>query len=154
MVSKLSGFFQIFSHFPDGFKTIRKSWEANKCFLGLSRETVSRASSGKFLRVKSCYPEIFGFLCLCNQQGSTTTTNNEGQQQQQQQQEKISITYLVGEGMKKMQENKEIFFLVWDLLLGSCTFQCTRSWTSTKPARWCKRSTHFFQLFDNSRNMN
>ena len=34
-------------------------------FLGLSRETVSCTSSGKFLRVESCYPENFGFLCLC-----------------------------------------------------------------------------------------
>ena len=88
MVSELSGFFQMTANFPDDFKTVRifpffycivlyyssrtlnthslaMSWEANTRFLGLSRETVSRASSGKFLRVKSCYPEIFGFLCLC-----------------------------------------------------------------------------------------
>ena len=40
------------------------SWEAKARFLGLSWETVSRTSSGKFLRVESCYPESFGFLCL------------------------------------------------------------------------------------------
>ena len=40
------------------------SWEAKACFLGLMWETVSRTSSGKFLRVESCYPESFGFLCL------------------------------------------------------------------------------------------
>ena len=32
-------------------------------------ETVSRTSSGKFLRVESCYPESFGFLCLWNTLG-------------------------------------------------------------------------------------
>ena len=41
------------------------SWEAKARFLGLSWETVSRTSSRKFLRVESCYPESFGFLCLC-----------------------------------------------------------------------------------------
>ena len=34
-------------------------------FLGLSWETVSRASSRKFLHVKSCDPESSGFLRLC-----------------------------------------------------------------------------------------
>ena len=40
------------------------SWEAKARFLGLLWETVSRTSSGKFLRVASCYPESFGFLRL------------------------------------------------------------------------------------------
>ena len=44
--------------------SLAMSWEANTRFLGLSRETVSRASSGIFLREKSCYPESFGFLRL------------------------------------------------------------------------------------------
>ena len=55
IISKLSGFLQMIAHFPDDFKTR---------FLVLSWETVSRTSSGKFLRVKSCYPESFGFLRL------------------------------------------------------------------------------------------
>ena len=29
------------------------------------KRAVSRTSSGKFLRVESCYPESFGFLRLC-----------------------------------------------------------------------------------------
>ena len=41
------------------------SWEAKARFLGLSWETVSRNSSGKFLRAESSYPESFGFLRLC-----------------------------------------------------------------------------------------
>ena len=40
------------------------SREAKACFLGLSWETVSCTSSGKFLRVEGCYPESFGFLRL------------------------------------------------------------------------------------------
>ena len=117
-VSKLPGFFQIFFHFPDGFKTlrifpnhfpftgqfhncldfsrsfpiiwmvlklsgcdyhiycilakehwIRIIWQCcerqTRTFLGLSRKTDACASSGKFLRVESCYPESFGFLRLC-----------------------------------------------------------------------------------------
>ena len=40
------------------------SWEANMRFLGLARETVPRASSGNFLRDKSCYLESFGFFVL------------------------------------------------------------------------------------------
>ena len=40
------------------------SREAKARFLGLSWETVSRTSSGKFLRVESCYLESFGFLRL------------------------------------------------------------------------------------------
>ena len=45
-------------------RSLAMSWEAKARFLGLSWETVSRTSSGKFLRVESCYPESFGFLCL------------------------------------------------------------------------------------------
>ena len=45
--------------------SLAMSWEAKARFLGLSWETVSRTSSGKFLRVESCYPESFGFLRLC-----------------------------------------------------------------------------------------
>ena len=41
------------------------SWKVKVWLLGLSWETVSRTSSGKFLRVESCYPESFGFLRLC-----------------------------------------------------------------------------------------
>ena len=72
-------------YFPNNFKTVRifqmtgvggrgartfithslaMSWEAKVPFLGLSWETDSRTLSGKFLRVESCYPESFGFLCL------------------------------------------------------------------------------------------
>ena len=36
-------------------------------FFELSREMDPRTSSGKFLRVKSCYPESFRFLGLCNE---------------------------------------------------------------------------------------
>ena len=46
-------------------RSLAMSWEAKARFLGLSWETVSRTSSRKFLRVESCYPESFGFLCLC-----------------------------------------------------------------------------------------
>ena len=45
-------------------RSLAMSWEAKARFLGLSWETVSRTSSGKFLRVESCYPESFGFLRL------------------------------------------------------------------------------------------
>ena len=38
-------------------------------FFSLVVKTVSRTSSGKFLRVESCYPESFGFLCLCLTEG-------------------------------------------------------------------------------------
>ena len=90
-ITKLSRSFQIISHFPDSFETVRifpdhfpfsrrfqicafwrtlnmhslaMSWEANTRFLCLLLETVSRALFGKFLCVKSCYPESFGFLRL------------------------------------------------------------------------------------------
>ena len=49
-----------------GARTINLHSLAKARFLGLFWETVSRTSSGKFLRVQSCYPESFGFLCLCN----------------------------------------------------------------------------------------
>ena len=40
------------------------SREAKARFLGLSWETLPHTSSGKFLRVESCYPESFDFLHL------------------------------------------------------------------------------------------
>ena len=43
------------------------SWETNTRFLGLSWEMVLHASSGKFLRIESCYPESFGFWGIWNQ---------------------------------------------------------------------------------------
>ena len=44
--------------------SLAMSREAKTRFLGVSWETVLRTSSGKFLRVGSCYPESFAFLRL------------------------------------------------------------------------------------------
>ena len=43
------------------------SWGAITRFFGFLRETLTHASSGKFLHVESCYPESFGFFCLWSQ---------------------------------------------------------------------------------------
>ena len=69
-VSKLSGFYHHIYYIIASSRTLNThslamSWEASTHFLGLSPEAVSRASSRKFLRVKSCYLDSFGFLCLC-----------------------------------------------------------------------------------------
>ena len=43
------------------------SWGAITRFFGFLRETLTHASSGKFLHVESCYLESFGFFCLWSQ---------------------------------------------------------------------------------------
>ena len=89
MVSKLSGRFQ---NCPDGFKTVRavsniELREALTFIFGMSRavftrffdmtwDVYARASSGKFLRVKSCYPENFRFLGLCGNIGDFYNMRN------------------------------------------------------------------------------
>ena len=71
-VFKLSG---RFSNCPDGFQTVRMVLKQSvknrkerllRTFLTCRGKADPRASSGKFLRVSSCYPECFRFLCLCH----------------------------------------------------------------------------------------
>ena len=50
-------------------------WAEITPFLGLSRETLTRTSCGKFLRVESCFSESFWVLYICFLYFICTTTS-------------------------------------------------------------------------------
>ena len=106
---QFSGWFQKCPDFPDadgkgweggGARTfivhsLSMSWKAKARFLGLSRETVSRTSSGKFLHVESCYPESFGVLCLWDSALLSQNDSNHACARGQPPTQVISVTLLI-----------------------------------------------------------